>query len=44
MHNEKEIMDNEYRIELNQLKTDMNLLRKQLLCIVIEKALSEIIV
>ena len=30
MHNEKEIMDNEYQIELNQLKRDMNLLRKQL--------------
>ncbi len=30
MHNEKEIMDNECRIDLNELKTDMNLLRKQL--------------
>ncbi len=30
MHNEKEIMDKECRIDLNELKTDMNLLRKQL--------------
>jgi len=30
MHNEKEIMDKEYRIDLNELKADMNLLRKQL--------------
>ncbi len=30
MHSEKEIMDNECRIAINELKTDMNLLRKQL--------------
>ena len=30
MHNEKEIMDKECRIDLNELKIDMNLLRQQL--------------
>ena len=30
MHNEKEIIDKECRTDLNELKTDMNLLRKQL--------------
>jgi len=30
MHNEEEIMDKECRLELNELKTDMNVLRKQL--------------
>jgi len=30
MHNEKEIMDKECRIDLNELKTDMGLLRTQL--------------
>ena len=30
MYNENEIMDKECRIDLNELKTDINLLRKQL--------------
>ena len=30
MHNEEEIIDKECRIDLNELKTDMNLLRQQL--------------
>ena len=30
MHNEKEIMDEECRMDLNEIKTNMHLLRKQL--------------